>query len=819
MSLGAIVPFYNLFMSYCLNPTCKAPKNISEVDHCSNCGMILCLEQRYEALKPIGQGGFGRTFLAVDRSTNLKPRCVIKQLYPQQMGVEGKASALFRQEAEQLLRLGHYPSMPKFLDYFEQDGYQYLIQEFIEGQNLAEISATGRLFTEAEIFALLETLLETLEFLHYRNIIHRDVKPANIIETTVGRFVLVDLGAAKLMTGTALGQTGTVIGSAEYVAPEQLRGKAIVASDLYSLGATCISLLTGLSPFSLFDTSTGRWEWRDYLTQPVGDRLGSVLDRLLEGPTKLRYGSADQVLRDLDLALGRRSDVQSEETDQWQREQIDYPVDEAHVNELDASFEQSGEVAAVGKKGDRKNVSILFKIISLQTLLVGGTILFPMFLDWMQKYTFVTPSINVQPFALKAKLFEGTSSIPLYKIIEPAHLRPVKPFKIIANISPFQSMALKDGGQTIVTGSIKNSELKLDFINPLSGEGHAGYTSSTIQLNDPLFKEANRRFYATKIYVNKENIFVYFENSSNNDANENLVKINIKDKSQSLPFSLSQDKSKGFHAVHPVSNGQFFNEFRNNNKSATNGVWEITDNGSLKKQKLFSDPFLSILSSDRKSIFRWIPSSSQYEVSILNLENKLEQRIPMIPNVTSPDMSMPGSTNLFSVRRDGEEYLVIQTNGVANKPQDFSKISQALPSFYQSKALETAGRGLTLYQGPIYVWDMTQKKFKYFLPCQGIVAQLAIAPNGRTLAISEYMSDRPNPYKKYSKYRITVWDLPTGQLLRDIDTDRISVSLAFTSDSKTLITGARKEYPDPKITMLPANDEISLWNVEELRNP
>ena len=228
-------------MSYCLNPTCKAPDNPSQVDHCSSCGTVLRLNQRYEALNPIGQGGFGRTFLAVDRSTALKSRCVIKQLYPQQMGVEGKASLLFRQEAEQLSRLGHYPSMPKFLDYFEQDGYQYLIQEFIEGQNLAEISATGRLFTEAEIFALLETLLETLEFLHYRNIIHRDVKPANIIETTVGRFVLVDLGAAKLMTGTALGQTGTVIGSAEYVAPEQLRGKAIVASDLYSLGATCIS--------------------------------------------------------------------------------------------------------------------------------------------------------------------------------------------------------------------------------------------------------------------------------------------------------------------------------------------------------------------------------------------------------------------------------------------------------------------------------------------------------------------------------------------------------------------------------------------------
>ena len=808
-------------MSYCLNPTCKAPNN-TEVAECSSCGTVLRLEQRYEALKPIGQGGFGRTFLAVDRSTALKPRCVIKQLYPQQMGVEGKASALFRQEAEQLLRLGHYPSMPKFLDYFEQDGYQYLIQEFIEGQNLAEISATGRLFSEAEIFALLETLLETLEFLHYRNIIHRDVKPANIIETTVGRFVLVDLGAAKLMTGTALGQTGTVIGSAEYVAPEQLRGKAIFASDLYSLGATCISLLTGISPFSLFDTSTGRWEWRDYLTQPVSDRLGTLLDRLLEGPTKLRYESADQVLRDLDFALGRRSSVQSEETDQWQREQIEHQIDEpadpwhqidqAPSNELDASFEQSGEMAAVGKRGDRsdgKNVARLFKIMSL---LIVVTVMLPIFLAWIQSPTVVqAPDVAPVPQPpQEATQVQDKSSVPISKIIEPAYLRPVKPFKTIENLPSFQVMALQDGGNTIVTGSIKNSELKLDFIDASSGEGSAASTSSTIQLNNPLFKEPNHTFLLTKIHVKKDNIFIYFFNNSNGYANDNLVKINIKDKSQSSPFSLSKDNSARYHTIRPFSSGEFFNELRNNNKSVANGLWEIMDNGSLKKQKSFSDPFLSILSSDRKSIFRWIQLPSKYEVSILNLDNKIEQRISL-PSDLSSDMS-PEGTNLFSVRRDGEEYLVVQMNNPGYQSQDFSKISQTLPSFYQSKASEMAGRRLTMYQGTIYVWDMTRKKFKYFLPSQGIPKQIAIAPDGRTLAISEDTRNVQD-LSRFSLSRITVWDLSTGQLLRELGIDKTFAPLAFTPDSKTLITGAQSKG------IASQNAEISLWNVEELRNP
>jgi len=152
--------------------------------------------------------------------------------------------------------------------------------------------------------------------------------------------------------------------------------------------------------------------------------------------------------------------------------------------------------------------------------------------------------------------------------------------------------------------------------------------------------------------------------------------------------------------------------------------------------------------------------------------------------------------------------------------KDFSKISGTLPSFYQSKALQTSGRGQTPHQGSIYVWDMKQQQFKYFIPSQGKIQQISIAPDGKTLAVTETGGDRPDPNKKYSQSRLTVWDLPTGQLLRDVDIDRTSVSLAFTADSKTLVTGAQNtrsyigETPPPA-----ANAEISLWNVDQLRNP
>ena len=116
---------------------------------------------------------------------------------------------------------------------------------------------------------------------------------------------------------------------------------------------------------------------------------------------------------------------------------------------------------------------------------------------------------------------------------------------------------------------------------------------------------------------------------------------------------------------------------------------------------------------------------------------------------------------------------------------------------------------------------MKQQQFKYFLPVQGKIQQISISPDGRTLAVAEaggdYLMDSK---KKNSQSRLTVWDLPTGQLLRDIDIDRASVSLAFTSDNKTLVTA--DQNTSYEISVMPpqvANAEISLWNVEELRNP
>ena len=288
-------------MSYCLNPICADPQNLSEAEICHHCGTIVRLQAQYRAIHPIAQGGFGRTFLAVNEAEPSKPRCVIKQFFPQQQDSKllKTASQLFEREAQRLEQLGHHPQIPALLTYLEQDHHRYLVQEWIDGQTLEQELAAGA-FTEDQIHQLLQDLLPVLQFIHQHHVIHRDVKPANIIRRRSDRsLVLVDLGAAKFASGTALLKTGTMIGSAEYTAPEQIRGKAEFSSDLYSLGVTCIHLLTQMSPFDLFDGTEGQWIWRDYLTAPVSDRLGTVLDNLLESATNRRYRSAEAAIADL----------------------------------------------------------------------------------------------------------------------------------------------------------------------------------------------------------------------------------------------------------------------------------------------------------------------------------------------------------------------------------------------------------------------------------------------------------------------------------------------------------------------------------------
>jgi serine/threonine protein kinase len=289
-------------MSYCLNPNCQYTHNSPDTKFCMACGSKLLLAERYRAIKLLGQGGFGRTFLAIDEYQPSRLHCVIKQFLPQVQGTNSfhKALELFKLEAARLDELGrNHAQIPELLAYFTQDNQQYLVQEFIDGQNLAQEVTQNGVYSEPQIIALLQNLLPVLEFVHSKQVIHRDIKPENIIRRRNGELVLVDFGATKTATPTALAVTGTVIGTAGYFAPEQALGKATFASDIYSLGVTCLYLLTLVEPLELFDVSEGEWVWKHYLRTPISNNLEQILAKMISGAVKRRYQSATEARKAL----------------------------------------------------------------------------------------------------------------------------------------------------------------------------------------------------------------------------------------------------------------------------------------------------------------------------------------------------------------------------------------------------------------------------------------------------------------------------------------------------------------------------------------
>ncbi|MTJ07161.1 serine/threonine-protein kinase [Anabaena sp. UHCC 0204] len=285
-------------MSFCTN--CLYPQNPDNALFCLKCGKPLLLKDRYRPLYPLGKGGFGRTLLGVDEHIPSQPQCVIKQLcFPEEnLASFRKAVELFRQEAVRLDDLRH-PQIPQLLAHFEQENRLYLVQELISGQTLAQELEQQGVFNQGKIQKLLQDLLPVLEFVHGHHVIHRDIKPENIMRKSLGGdLVLIDFGVAKYISATGVMKTGTTIGSPEYMAPEQMRGKVLPASDLYSLGVSCIQLLTGISPFDLFDDTSDRWIWRDYLPPDnhVTSHLSEILDKLIHNALAQRYKSAQEVL-------------------------------------------------------------------------------------------------------------------------------------------------------------------------------------------------------------------------------------------------------------------------------------------------------------------------------------------------------------------------------------------------------------------------------------------------------------------------------------------------------------------------------------------
>ena len=296
-------------MSQCLNPNCLY-QNPPGTKFCQRCGSKLLIGRtllsRYKIIGELGSGGFGDTYLAIDIALPGHPRCVVKHLLPKDPNpaVLPIAENLFEREAQFLYYLGRHDQIPALNAHFCEDGEFYLVEEFVEGDELSKEITPGKKLSEEQTVELLKEILKVLAVVHQQNVIHRDIKPSNIMRRTRdGKLVLIDFGAVKEIRGLAVDSRGQTtitiaIGSPGYMPNEQFIGRPKLASDVYAVGMIGIQALTGLAPSQLpEDPDTGEIIWRNQVQ--VSDRLADVLDKMVRYYFSQRYRNASDALQGL----------------------------------------------------------------------------------------------------------------------------------------------------------------------------------------------------------------------------------------------------------------------------------------------------------------------------------------------------------------------------------------------------------------------------------------------------------------------------------------------------------------------------------------
>ncbi|MEH2064172.1 MAG: serine/threonine-protein kinase [Nostoc sp.] len=294
---------------------------------CTLCGEPLPLavgqvvDNRYQIIRQLGQGGFGRTYLAEDRNKS-QQTCVLKEFAPQVQEQQDlqKAKELFEREANVLKKLQH-PQIPRFHASLQvkigSKDFFFLVQDYVDGDNyyqlLEQRESQGKTFSEEEVITLLQQILPVLSYIHSRDVIHRDISPDNLIWRRSDNLpVLIDFGGVKQLPAsqgfwrTKLVGNNTLLGKKGYAPEEQLRqGKAFFSSDLYSLAVTILVLLTGQEPQKLYDSYQGIWGWGKEIR--VSPQLEAVLKKMLAYKPSDRYQRAEQILKDLPSSTAIKS--------------------------------------------------------------------------------------------------------------------------------------------------------------------------------------------------------------------------------------------------------------------------------------------------------------------------------------------------------------------------------------------------------------------------------------------------------------------------------------------------------------------------------
>ena len=269
------------------------------------------LGQRYEILQILGEGGMGAVYKA--RDIELNRMVALKVIRPELAGSQAIIDR-FKQELLLATQVTH-KNVIRIYDLSEAEGMKFITMEFVEGEDLRSLMQQKKKLAPEEAVEIMLQVCRALEAAHSVGIIHRDLKPQNIMRDKSGRILVMDFGLARTLEGDGMTQTGALVGTMDYMSPEQALGKDLdQRSDLFTLGLIFYELLTGKMPYKADSVVASLLKRTQERAAPVSSHdasiprpLSDIVSKCMDPDVKLRYESSSQIMADLEAWQGGRA--------------------------------------------------------------------------------------------------------------------------------------------------------------------------------------------------------------------------------------------------------------------------------------------------------------------------------------------------------------------------------------------------------------------------------------------------------------------------------------------------------------------------------